>query len=155
MKFPMANSEQKTKRNSQDCKQYYHLGIELEDDEDDYEPNPRLVIKDFNEEKSDDSVLNLAQELELAKQNEQRSSKVGDELKLFVNDLSEEKVENAGCDGQPVDVIVRSEPTPGAGGQGWGAQQGRKQRIIIHNAMDGNLSPQELINCGKTCCSIS
>ena len=157
-----------TKASTQDCRQYYHLGLpDLSDDnEEDFQVEEKGKLE-LQEDEQDQT--NLPQELELQK-DQQDHPNLAQELsqaqthsenkihkEVIINQLCDDNNIGKGEENQEIcDVVIRSQPvSQSPAGQsvqnGWGGNRARK--MLLHRVAGAEF---DQVTCGRqACCVIS
>lgn len=152
-----------TKSNGQDCKQYYHLGLDFDDD-DDFEPEmPEAVDRAEGKDQAKGKGLSLADELSQAASADQKTHPCIETTKptVIVNQLCLEEQSH------PSQLVIRTEPKANAGNEtnpppppNWTNPNGESQtrngrRMLIHKVATSGLSNGDMLACGSNCCTIA
>lgn len=147
-----ARSTANSKASAVDCRQYYHLGMDYGDIEDDDEDEGNFEVKASSPTEAGSS--NLAQELaEAAAKDVDKNADLPRECRFFQPDTPEPPGNVKGGD-----VVIVSEPRGGGGGGGSNVTKNlvlRKVAGSIHQQAD--LGAGGLLPCGVACgnCAIA
>lgn len=145
-----------TKASTQDCRQYYHLGLDLgEDYEEDFELEEGKLELTDQHQKDDENHPNLAEELNQAEsENEKKVHK-----EVIINRLCDDnktRQEDEDESQEICDVVIRSEPVNPpqmqSGQNGWG-NGARARKMLLHKVAGAEF---DQVTCGRqACCVIS